>query len=589
MAQGVELRMDIRAKRFDRAPQPLFEGLRVDVQAGEVLALIGPSGIGKSTLLRIIAGVDRDFDGRIEVAGRPAAQAPAPGFVFQDPRLLPWLDVIGNIRAVRPDVTDREARDLLCDMELDGQGQTMPSDLSGACSGAWRWPGRWPRGRAFCCWTNPSCRLITGWPRSCGRWWPGRSRGTVRPRSWSATSRATRPIWPTVSSGSRGVPYASVRTNGSRRRATRAAPGISPGYRPVWRNRDGPATETSRHLQAPFTTRILPETFFFIHTRNADTHRTYSNRTGSSVSEKFLLVDPEERLDLIKGLASAVRVSILKLLGTTGPLNVNQIAEALSLPQSTVSSNLQILEDVGLVITRTANARKGSQKICESAFSELLVAFRDVPAQKSSSDIEVSMPIGLYTRCEVMGPCGLCSSEGVIGLLDVPATFLEPERMKAGLLWFTRGFVEYQFPNNSQIKQSRPGSVEFALELSSEVPGTSADWPSDIFLQVNGVDIGTWTSPGDFGDKRGVYTPDWWKLSGSQYGKLKTWRINGDGSYVDGVRVSNVTLADLELDKHRSIRMRIGVHEKAEHPGGINIFGRGFGNYDQDIIMRLTD
>lgn len=306
------------------------------------------------------------------------------------------------------------------------------------------------------------------------------------------------------------------------------------------------------------------------------------------MTQKFLFIDPEERLDLIKGLASAVRVSILKLLGTSGPLNVNQIAEALSLPQSTVSSNLQVLEDVGLVITRTANARKGSQKICESAFTELLVAFRDLPSEKRNSEIEVSMPIGLYNQCEVLGPCGLCSADGVIGLLDVPSTFLDPDRMKAGLLWFTQGFVEYQFPNNAQVKQSSPSSVEFAMELSSEVPGTSADWPSDIYLQVNGVTIGTWTSPGDYGDKRGVYTPDWWKLSGSQYGKLKTWRINGSGSYVDGVRVSDVTLDDLEIGKHRSIRMRIGVHEDAAHPGGINIFGRGFGNYDQDIVMRLS-
>ena len=37
------------------------------------------------------------------------------------------------------------------------------------------------------------------------------------------------------------------------------------------------------------------------------------------------------------------------------------------------------------------------------------------------------------------------------------------------------------------------------------------------------MEIGTWTSPGDYGDKRGVYTPQWWKLKGSQYGKLKTW------------------------------------------------------------------
>ena len=46
-------------------------------------------------------------------------------------------------------------------------------------------------------------------------------------------------------------------------------------------------------------------------------------------------------------------------------------------------------------------------------------------------------------------------------------------------------------------------------------------------------------------------------------------------------------MADLDIPKHHSIRMKIGIDAKAEHPGGVNIFGRGFGNYDQDIVMRL--
>ena len=104
---------------------------------------------------------------------------------------------------------------------------------------------------------------------------------------------------------------------------------------------------------------------------------------------------------------------------------------------------------------------------------------------------------------------------------------------------------------------------------------------------MNGIEVGTWTSPGDYGDKRGVYTPDWWKLKGSQYGKLKTFRVNGTGSFVDGVKISNVKLSDLDLAAHHSIRLRIGIREDAKHPGGINIFGRGFGNYDQDIVMRI--
>ena len=304
------------------------------------------------------------------------------------------------------------------------------------------------------------------------------------------------------------------------------------------------------------------------------------------MSRNFLVVDPEEGIDILKGLASSARVRILKLLHR-GPLNVNDIASSLGLPQSTVSSNVQILEDAGLIRTETQKARKGNQKMCHSTFDEVLVMFKEDVAPLRANTIEVAMPLGLYTSCEVSAPCGLCSRDGIIGLLDVPDTFLDPDRMKAGLIWFTRGFVEYQFPNNAKLSQSEIHSIEFSLELSSEVPGTSADWPSDITLAVNGKDIGTWTSPGDFGDKRGVYTPDWWKLKGSQYGKLKSWRVGHDGTYVDGVKISPVSLKDLDIETHHSIRLRIGVRDDAKHPGGINIFGRGFGNYDQDIVLRL--
>jgi len=305
------------------------------------------------------------------------------------------------------------------------------------------------------------------------------------------------------------------------------------------------------------------------------------------MSRNFLLIDPAERPDVLRALASEVRVSILKLLHIEGAMNVNDIAAKLGQPQSTISSNMQVLVEAELVRTETQKARKGNQKICHSLFDEVLVMFKEDIRPLKSNSIEVAMPLGLYSSCDVSAPCGLCSSEGIIGLLDVPDTFLDPDRMKTGLIWFTRGYVEYQFPNNARLAKQKIASMEFSMELSSEVPGTNADWPSDITISVNGSDIGTWTSPGDFGDKRGVYTPDWWKLKGSQYGKLKSFRINAMGTYVDGVKISPFTLKDLDLDTHHSIRLRIGVKPEAKHPGGINIFGRGFGNYDQDIVLRL--
>jgi predicted transcriptional regulator len=306
------------------------------------------------------------------------------------------------------------------------------------------------------------------------------------------------------------------------------------------------------------------------------------------MSRNFLVVDPEDDLAMLRAFASEARVKVLKLLHSQGSMNVNDIAKALGLPQSTISSNIQILEDAGLIRTESQRARKGNQKICHSTFDQVLVMFKEDAETLHDTTIEVAMPLGLYTSCEITAPCGLCSSDGIIGLLDVPNTFLDPERMHAGLIWFTRGFLDYQFPNNAMLANRKVESIEFSMELSSEVPGTAADWPSDITVSVNGIDIGTWTSPGDFGDKRGVYTPAWWKLKGSQYGKLKSWRVTEDGSYVDGVKISPVSLKELDLDKHHSIRLRIGVKDDAKHRGGINIFGQGFGNYDQDIVLRLN-
>ncbi|MBI1777987.1 MAG: helix-turn-helix domain-containing protein [Proteobacteria bacterium] len=292
-------------------------------------------------------------------------------------------------------------------------------------------------------------------------------------------------------------------------------------------------------------------------------------------------------MEVLKGLSSPVRIKILRLLRRDGPMNINQISEALRLPQSTVATNIQVLEAAELIRTETTKASKGQQKICSARFDEVVIRLDAAPAQERDRVIEVAMPLGLYTGCQVSAPCGLCSTDSVIGLLDVPDFFLDPSRMKAALLWFGRGHVEYKFPNNARIADREIEAIEFSMEMSSEVPGTNSDWPSDISLWVNDVLVGTWTSPGDFGDKRGKFTPRWWKLEGSQYGRLTSWVISSKGCSVDGVPVSEVDLKRLGLESHHSIRLKIGIDEAAARPGGVNIFGRGFGNYDQDILMRL--
>ena len=307
----------------------------------------------------------------------------------------------------------------------------------------------------------------------------------------------------------------------------------------------------------------------------------------SRSTNAFLTLLPDENRDAINALAAPVRLAILQLLRQTGPMNVNMISAALKLPQSTIATNIKVLEAARLIHTEAAKARKGQQKICSVPFDGVLIRLDGAAPKQRDNLVEVAMPIGLYTSCEVSAPCGLCSTEGIIGLLDVPDFFLDPGRMRASLAWFGRGFVEYKFPNNARLLEKSVEALEFSMEMSSEVPGTNVNWPSDISIWVNGVKVGTWTSPGDFGDKRGTYTPRWWKLAGSQYGRLVTWRISERGSFVDKAQVSKVDIGRLELGKHHSIRLRIGIDEGAKHPGGVNIFGKGFGNYDQDILMRM--
>ncbi len=301
---------------------------------------------------------------------------------------------------------------------------------------------------------------------------------------------------------------------------------------------------------------------------------------------KILVVNPSTDRQVLRGLASELRLRILDHLAR-GPRNVNQLAQDLGMPQSTVATNVAVLEECGLVRTEIAKAKKGSQKICSMAFEEIVVRFAGARTEDDSDVIEVEMPIGLFTSFEASAPCGLCSTESIIGYLDVPASFLDPGRMKAALLWFEKGWVEYKFPNNGLYKERPVQRLELSAELSSETPGTNRNWLSDVTVWINGVEIGSWTSPGDFGDRRGKLTPEWWKLEGSQYGLLKSWSVTPDGSFVDGVRISDVRVKDLALPDHHSIRVRIGVKAEAEHVGGMNLFGRGFGNYDQAIVLRL--
>ena len=111
--------------------------------------------------------------------------------------------------------------------------------------------------------------------------------------------------------------------------------------------------------------------------------------------------------------------------------------------------------------------------------------------------------------------------------------------------------------------------------------------PSDLTLWVNGICAGTWNCPSDFGGRRGKYSPQWWPVTKTQYGCLKTWTLKPEGTCLDGERVSDIRLEDYRLAELPYISVRLGIAEEAEHAGGMNIFGEHFGDYPQNILLKF--
>lgn len=298
---------------------------------------------------------------------------------------------------------------------------------------------------------------------------------------------------------------------------------------------------------------------------------------------KTLFMDGDEGIKVMQALGNETRILMLSLLSHRS-MNLSALAEAINLPQSTTSFHLRQLEAVGLVNVQHMPGTRGQQKLVSKRYDEVHFKLPGVAIESSSNVVEVSMPIGNYKRISVKPTCGLATDTKCIGLIDDARSFYEPEHVFAQILWFRQGFVEYDFPNNVPFG-ARSTEIQFSMEICSEAPEYDLDWPSDISLSVNGVEAGTWTSPSDFGGVRGRITPAWWPSEQTQYGLLKTWRIGADGTYADDTKLSDVSLAQIGLDANPHICLRLEVKENAKYMGGLNLFGKRFGNYAQDIVM----
>ena len=290
----------------------------------------------------------------------------------------------------------------------------------------------------------------------------------------------------------------------------------------------------------------------------------------------------ESSLVVYEALASDVRLKIIQLLSNK-KMNVKELASELGLSSAITSKHIKKLEDAAIIKTEKVPGKSGLQKLSILKVDHLDIVF-PVKIYPSFELYETSIPVGHYTDYHIKPTCGLADQKDFIGNVDEPKYFMDSRRMNASILWFTSGYVEYKIPNLLQ-KENTLQQVDISMEVSSEFPFINDVWPSDITFSLNGIELGTWTSPGDFGDTRGKLNPDYWPDNLNQYGLLKTIRITDHGTYMDGDPISSISLSDIDgsLDIWD---IRIEVKEDSQNVGGVTLFGKNFGNHEQDIVVK---
>jgi NitT/TauT family transport system ATP-binding protein len=123
---------------FEDGPLHVLADISLTIEAGAFVALVGPSGVGKSTLLRLLAGLLRPSTGQIMLDGQPASQSRDPiGLVFQRDNLMPWRTVTENVRlplelqGKNGRITQQRVQEMIELVGLAGFEQSYPAQLSG--------------------------------------------------------------------------------------------------------------------------------------------------------------------------------------------------------------------------------------------------------------------------------------------------------------------------------------------------------------------------------------------------------------------------------------------------------------------------
>ncbi len=294
--------------------------------------------------------------------------------------------------------------------------------------------------------------------------------------------------------------------------------------------------------------------------------------------------DEKKLLATCRALSSPERLRILRLLCEKN-YTIKELASICYMTVSSIEFHIRILQEADLIAVVYQPSKKGKIKICQLRFLQFMAYFSSPSFLEETTPVRMEMPVGLYCDADLKFVSGFCTHEEQVMFDD--GDYFKPQRAAAGLLWCSNGFVTYRF-HNPRYEQEM-GSIRISLEICSETLGYSMNWKSDITFSLCGRELCTYTSPGDYGDRPGLISPDWWRArpnSNTHYGDLKTILIDHSGCYLDGRLISSSITSEM-FRNERSLLFRIENKPNATHIGGFNLFGRDFGDHPQDIRLEL--
>ena len=291
-----------------------------------------------------------------------------------------------------------------------------------------------------------------------------------------------------------------------------------------------------------------------------------------------------------RALSSPARIQMIRLVNKKNML-ASEIAAELNLPLSSTIFHLNILEEAGIIKKSFSTKGKGTLHWYTYVTNIAIIRFRNSNGcfkPESHAPFVYHINIGEYIDAEFSAECGIATTQRQIMSGD-PHNVFVTGRHDAQVIW-TQGYgsLLYAIPNN-YAQEGKLDEIKISLEICSEAPGFNNDYPSDITFSINGIDVCTFVSPGDFGDRYGKFTPTWWYPESTKYGLLTNISIRSNGVYLNERLVNkNVCIHDLGLQETNKTTFGIEVKKDAQHLGGFNIFGGQFGDYDQHIIFTAT-